>query len=79
VARVGRQVRDGADGIKIFAGSIESDGVLIMPVDLAKAIVAEAHRLGRPVFAHPSNEQGIEVALQSGVDVLAHVAPMSGP
>jgi imidazolonepropionase-like amidohydrolase len=79
VARVGRQVRDGADGIKIFAGSIESGGVLIMPLDMAKAIVAEAHRLGKPVFAHPSNEQGVEVALQSGIDVLAHVAPMSGP
>jgi imidazolonepropionase-like amidohydrolase len=76
--RVRQQIRDGADGIKIFAGSIENDGVLLMPLGRAKAIVAEAHRLGRPVIAHPSNEQGVDLALESGVDVLAHVALMGG-
>jgi imidazolonepropionase-like amidohydrolase len=50
-----------------------------MPLDLAKAIVAEAHRAGKPVFAHPSNQEGIEVALQSGVDILAHTTPSGGP
>jgi imidazolonepropionase-like amidohydrolase len=79
VERVKQQVHDGADAIKIFSGSIENSGVIIMPLDMAKAIVAEAHRLGRPVLAHPANEDGVEVALESGVDVLAHVAPMSGP
>jgi imidazolonepropionase-like amidohydrolase len=79
VERVKQQVRDGADAIKVFSGSIENSGVIIMPLDIAKAIVAEAHSLGRPVLAHPSNEDGVEVALASGVDVLAHVAPMSGP
>lgn len=79
VARVRQQIGDGADGIKIFAGSIENDGVLLMPLSRAKAIVAESHRLGRPVFAHPSNEQGVDLALDSGVDVLAHVALMGGP
>jgi imidazolonepropionase-like amidohydrolase len=79
VERVRQQIRDGADGIKIFAGSVERDSILIMPVDLAKAIVAEAHREGKPVFAHPSNEAGIEVALESGVDILAHTTPGGGP
>jgi len=79
VERVRQQIHDGADGIKIFAGSVESDGILIMPLDLAKAIVAEAHRAGKPVFAHPSNEEGVTVALQSGVDVLAHTTPSGGP
>ena len=78
VERVRRQIRDGADGIKIFAGAITAEGVLPMPPDLAKAIVSEAHRAGKPVFAHPSNTEGPEVAIQSGVDVLAHTAPMSG-
>jgi len=77
--RVRQQIRGGADGIKIFAGSVEQNSILIMPLDLAKTIVAEAHRAGKPVFAHPSNEQGIEVALQSGVDVLAHTTPSDGP
>ncbi|HEY0566113.1 MAG TPA: amidohydrolase family protein [Terriglobales bacterium] len=76
--RVRQQIRSGADGTKIFANSVESDHVLTMPVDLAQAIVAEAHRSGKPVFAHVSNRDGIEVALQSGVDILAHTTPIDG-
>jgi imidazolonepropionase-like amidohydrolase len=77
--RVRQQIRDGADGIKIFANSIESDGILTMPSDLAQVIASEAHSAGRPVFAHVSNSQGIEVALQSGVDILAHTTPFDQP
>ncbi|MGA2415042.1 MAG: amidohydrolase family protein [Candidatus Sulfotelmatobacter sp.] len=76
--RVRVQIGKGADGIKIFTGAITAEGVLPMPTDLAKAIVSEAHRAGKPVFAHPSNAEGLEVAIRSGVDVLAHTAPMSG-
>ena len=72
VARVRREIAGGADGIKIFAGSIQAGSVLMMPLELAKAIVDEAHRLHRPVFAHPTNLAGLEIALDSGVDVLAH-------
>lgn len=79
VDRVRGQIRGGADGIKIFAGSILQNSILIMPLDLATAIVSEAHRAGKPVFAHPSNDEGIEVALQSGVDILAHTAPSGRP
>lgn len=79
VARVRQQIHDGADGIKIFSGSIERDGILLMPLDVAKAIVAEAHREGKPVFAHPSNGKGIEIAIQSGVDVLAHPSTADDP
>jgi len=75
IGRVRQQIHDGADGIKIFANSIEQNGILTMPLDLAKAIVDEAHRAGKPVFAHVSNNQGIEVAVQSGVDILAHTTP----
>jgi imidazolonepropionase-like amidohydrolase len=73
--RVRRQIRDGADGIKIFANSIERNEILTMPSDLAKVIVAGAHRAGKPVFAHVSNDAGIDVAIQSGVDILAHTTP----
>ena len=73
--RVPKQIHGGADGIKIFANSIEQDGILTMPLDLAKAIVEEAHHAGKPVFAHVSNNQGIEVAVESGVDILAHTTP----
>ena len=77
--RVERQIRDGADGVKIFAGSVEADGILIMPLELAKPIAAEAHRAGKPVFAHPANLKGIELAIESGVDILAHTTPEGGP
>ena len=73
--RVDQQVHDGANGIKIFANSIEQNSILTMPLDLAQAIVAEAHRNEKPVFAHVSNNQGIEVALTSGADILAHTTP----
>ncbi len=79
VERVKQQVRDGADGIKIFANSIEAGEILTMPVDLARSIAAQAHALGKPVFAHVSNNQGIEIALESGVDVLAHTTPFDQP
>jgi imidazolonepropionase-like amidohydrolase len=79
VERVQQEIRGGADGIKIFAGSIEGASVLLMPLERAQAIVKEAHRLGRPVFAHPSNVAGIDIALDSGVDVLAHVSSDDAP
>ena len=50
-----------------------------MPLYLAQHITAQAHALGKPVFAHLSNNQGIEVAAQSGVDILAHTTPTDGP
>ena len=79
VARVGQEVRGGADGIKIFAGSIQADSVLMMPPERAQAIVKEAHRLHRQVFEHPTNLAGLEIGLNSGVDVLAHVTSEDEP
>jgi imidazolonepropionase-like amidohydrolase len=73
--RVKRQIHNGADGIKIFANSIEQDGILNMPLELAQAIVEEAHGEGKPVFAHVSNDAGIEIAVKSGADILAHTTP----
>lgn len=76
-ARARKQIADGADGVKIFAGSIVGGaiGVLPMPLDAAKSIVAEAHRAGKPAFAHPTNLAGLNVAIDSGVDILAHTTP----
>jgi imidazolonepropionase-like amidohydrolase len=79
VERVRRQVRAGANGVKIFAGSIERDEVLLMPLERAQAIVKVAHELKSPVFVHPSNLAGIEIALKSGADVLAHVTSDEQP
>jgi imidazolonepropionase-like amidohydrolase len=79
IERVRQEIREGADAIKIWTGSPERDGILITPLDLAKALVAEAHHEGKLVFAHPSNQEGIDVALQSGVDILAHTTASGGP
>jgi imidazolonepropionase-like amidohydrolase len=41
-------------------------------------VVEEAHRRGKPAFAHPSNLAGLNVAIESGVDILAHTTAMDG-
>ena len=67
------QLQGGADVVKLFAGAWVSRGrVLPMPADIAAAATAVAREIGRPVFAHPSNLAGLEVALGAGVNVLAH-------
>jgi imidazolonepropionase-like amidohydrolase len=66
-------IQNGADIIKLFTGSwISHETVLPMPEPIAKAAVTVAHEHRRLVFAHPSNLAGIQVAIASGVDVLAH-------
>jgi imidazolonepropionase-like amidohydrolase len=79
--RVRRQIGAGADGVKLFTGAIVGppQGVLPMKLDDAKAVVAAAHALGKPAFAHPSNKAGLDVAIESGVDILAHTTPDGGP
>ena len=72
-----RIVRDnlktGADLTKLFTGSWVARGnVLPMPGPIARAAVETTHLSGREVFAHPSNLAGTQVAVESGVDVLAH-------
>jgi imidazolonepropionase-like amidohydrolase len=81
VARAHRQIHEGADGVKLFAGAIVGGkiGVLPMPLDQARALVEAAHAEGKPVFAHPSNLAGLTVSMDSGVDILAHTTPMTGP
>jgi imidazolonepropionase-like amidohydrolase len=72
---VRRNLNSGADLTKLFTGSWVARGkVLPMPVQIAKAAVTTTHLNGKLVFAHPSNLAGIQVAMQGGVDVLAHAA-----
>ena len=79
--RARRQLRQGADGLKIFAGSIVGGDVGVLPMDpaVARAVTAAARAAGKPVFAHPSNLEGIEVSIASGASVFSHTAPMAGP
>lgn len=69
------EIHSGTDLTKLFTGSwVERGHVLPMPLDIAKAAVETAHLNGKLVFAHPSNLAGVKVAIDSGVDVLAHAA-----
>ena len=70
---VQRNLDTGADITKLFTGSWIAHGtVLPMPLNIAKAAVERTHLNGRLVFSHPSNFAGTQVAIQAGVDVLAH-------
>jgi imidazolonepropionase-like amidohydrolase len=44
-----------------------------MRLAVARAAVSAAHRRGMRVFAHPSNQAGTSIAIQAGVDALAHL------
>jgi imidazolonepropionase-like amidohydrolase len=70
---VEKNIAAGADVLKLFTGSYVSPGhVTPMPLEVARAAVAVAHAKHQIAFAHPSNLEGTRVALDSGVDVLAH-------
>jgi imidazolonepropionase-like amidohydrolase len=76
---VREQVMYGADWIKYYSDRryhFESDGVLHSMVnfndDEARAIVEEAHRLGKKVAAHAIGSDGIAAALRAGVDTIEH-------
>ncbi|PYM69513.1 MAG: hypothetical protein DME10_23595, partial [Candidatus Rokuibacteriota bacterium] len=66
----------GIDAIKLFTGSVASrQSIVVMPVEIVRAAVGAAHRRGKLVFSHPSNNAGALAALEGGVDVLAHTFP----
>jgi imidazolonepropionase-like amidohydrolase len=75
---VREQVKYGADWIKYYSDRryYVKDGVLHSWVNFtdeeARAIVEEAHRLGRRVAAHAIGSDGIAAALRAGVDSIEH-------
>ena len=76
---VREQVAHGADWIKYYADRAyfyTPDGVLHSRVNFtdeeAKALVDEAHRLGRRVAAHAMASDGIASSLKAGVDSIEH-------
>lgn len=75
---VREEVKYGADWIKYYSDRryFMRDGALHSWVNFtdeeAKALVDEAHRLGRKVAAHAMGREGIESALRAGVDTIEH-------
>ena len=83
---VREQVMYGADWIKYYSDRryhFEADGVLHSMVNFtdeeAKAIVDEAHRLGKKVAAHAIGSDGISAALRAGVDTIEHGDGLTEP
>jgi imidazolonepropionase-like amidohydrolase len=78
VTDVDRNRAAGSDIVKLFTGSIVSpDHITPMQVPIARAAVEEGHRYGQLVFTHPSNLEGTKVAIDAGVDVLAHTPELT--
>ena len=77
--KVRETIKYGADVIKICAtGGVLSKGddpqASQFTLEEMKAIVADAHRLGRKVAAHAHGAQGMLWATQAGVDSIEHAS-----
>jgi imidazolonepropionase-like amidohydrolase len=83
---VREQAMYGADWIKYYSDRkyhFEADGVLHSMVNFtdeeAKAIVDEAHRIGKKVASHAIGSDGIAAALRAGVDTIEHGDGLTEP
>jgi imidazolonepropionase-like amidohydrolase len=83
---VREQAMFGADWIKYYSDHgyfYGPDGVLHSHVNFtdeeARAIVDEAHRIGKKVAAHAIGNDGISAALRAGVDTIEHGDGLSEP
>jgi imidazolonepropionase-like amidohydrolase len=77
IAKTREIIKYGADCIKIAAtGGVlskgDSPGAEQFSDDEIRAIIIEAHRLGRKVAAHAHGAAGIKQAVQAGVDSIEH-------
>jgi imidazolonepropionase-like amidohydrolase len=63
----------GANATKLFLMTPQGGGrYAFMQPDIALAAADETHRRGLPVLAHPTDIEGINLAIEAGVDVLVH-------
>jgi imidazolonepropionase-like amidohydrolase len=70
---VGEQVALGADYIKLI---LEEKGLqhgVDFPVDVGRAVVAQAHKHGKKVIAHAVTNKTFRSGLTLGVDILTHL------
>jgi imidazolonepropionase-like amidohydrolase len=79
-ARLEAQADAGVRAVKLFTGAIVGEPIGVLPMDASdvRKLTDTAHRQGLPVFAHPTDTAGLNVAVENGADILAHAAPLSG-
>ena len=73
-AAVRENLANGADLIKIVVDSEPARGwkTRYMPIDDARAIVEDAHKLGMRVAAHAQDNTAVQIAIDAGVDSIEH-------
>jgi imidazolonepropionase-like amidohydrolase len=74
----GKLLDAGVDGIKVYAATW-APPIVALPESAIRAAADEAHRRGKPLFAHPSNRVGLLAAVRGGADIVVHTSPQSGP
>jgi imidazolonepropionase-like amidohydrolase len=80
VAIVRANIERGADATKLFAATPQGNRrIAYMSLAIARAAVDETHAHGKLVIAHPTDNQGIQLAIAAGVDVIAHTTFEGGP
>lgn len=73
VVTVRQNLDAGAEATKLFLVTPQRNRPpQRMAAEIAEAAVAETHRRGHLVFAHPTDLDGVRAALRAGVDILAH-------
>ncbi|HKX98213.1 MAG TPA: amidohydrolase family protein [Steroidobacteraceae bacterium] len=73
LAEVQANLDAGANATKLFLMTPQGGGrYAFMQPDIALAAADETHRRGLPVLAHPTDIEGINLAIEAGVDVLVH-------
>jgi len=73
-AAVRENLANGADLIKIVVDSEPARGwkTRYMPIEDARAIVEDAHKLGMKVAAHAQDNYAVQIAIDAGIDSIEH-------
>lgn len=78
--RVAQLADRGANGVKLFTGSMQAErAVANMPLAMVSAASRAARNWNLPVFVHPQNGAGLEAAIEGGANILAHTVPQMAP
>ena len=63
----------GADATKLFVMTPQGGGrAAFMKPNIARVAADETHRRGLPVLVHPTDIEGIKLAIEAGADILVH-------
>lgn len=70
---INERLAEKTDFIKVILEDPERMGAAAMGADTVRALVTEAHRHGKLVFAHASAVPAWQIGIDAGVDILTHI------